>query len=270
MLICYNITSLEEEQLFMEDLAHYRTVSKSSLIPMRYQIEQDMRERIETGIWKPGQQLPSEMELCALYKVSRTTMRQAISHLVDEGLIVRERGRGSFIRDSMITAGARGLTSFSDEMAALGKHAGAQVLSIQKELASAEMAKRLRIKEEEPMVVIKRIRCANESPIGIQVASLPSARFPGLETADFTNQSLYAYLQQRYGVVVAEAEEIFTITSISGADAKLLTIADGTCGFHVERLTFDDNKEPFEFVTSLMRGDRYRIQLFLRAPRRFS
>src|SRR5260370_42676593 len=97
---------------------------------MHYQVEQDMRERIETGAWKPGQQLPSEMELCALYKVSRTTMRQAISHLVDEGLIVRERGKGSFIRDSMITAGARGLTSFSDEMSALGKRAGGQVSSI--------------------------------------------------------------------------------------------------------------------------------------------
>ncbi|HLI07248.1 MAG TPA: GntR family transcriptional regulator [Ktedonobacteraceae bacterium] len=254
----------------MEDPTRYRTVSKSSLIPMRYQIEQDMRERIETGIWKPGQQLPSEMELCSLYKVSRTTMRQAISQLVDEGLIVRERGRGSFIRDSMITAGARGLTSFSDEMAALGKRAGAQVLSIQKESASAQLAKRLRIKEEEPVVVIKRVRYANESPIGIQIASLPSARFPGLESADLTNQSLYAYLQQHYGVVVAEAEEIFTITPISGADARLLTIAEGTCGFYVERLTFDENKEPFEFVTSLMRGDRYRIQLFLRAPRRFS
>jgi GntR family transcriptional regulator len=253
----------------MEDLAHYRSVSKSSHIPMRYQIEQAMRERIESGIWKPGQQLPSEMELCTRYKVSRTTMRQAISHLVDEGLIVRERGRGSFIRDSMITAGARGLTSFSDEMAALGKHAGAQVLSIQQEPASAEIAKRLRIKEEEPVVVIKRVRYANESPIGIQIASLPSERFPGLETADLANQSLYTYLQQRYGVVVAEAEEIFTITSISGTDAQLLMIADGTCGFHVERLTFDDNKEPFEFVTSLMRSDRYRIQLFLRASRRF-
>jgi GntR family transcriptional regulator len=253
----------------MEDLAHYRSVSKSSLIPMRYQIEQAMRERIESGNWKPGQQLPSEMELCTRYKVSRTTMRQAISHLVDEGLIIRERGRGSFIRDSMITAGARGLTSFSDEMAALGKRAGAQVLSIQLEPASAEIANRLRIKQEEPVVVIKRVRYANESPIGIQIASLPAVRFPGLEITDLTNQSLYAYLQQRYGVVVAEAEEIFTITSIAGADAQLLMIADGTCGFHVERLTFDDHQEPFEFVTSLMRSDRYRIQLFLRAPRRF-
>ncbi len=248
---------------------HYRTVSKTSPIPMHYQIEQDMRERIETGTWKPGQQLPTEQELCVLYKVSRTTLRQAINELVDEGLIIRERGKGSFIRDSTITAGARGLTSFSDEMAALGMRAGSHVLSIQQEPVSAEMAIRLQIKVGEPLVVIKRVRYANENPIGIQVASLPAARFPSLEKADLTDQSLYKYLQQHYGIVVAEAEEIFTITSISGQDAELLNTPKGTCGFHVERLTFDDTKKPFEFVTSIMRSDRYRIQLFLRAPRRF-
>src|SRR5258708_590827 len=157
MLLCYKIVSLKKEQLFMEDLAHYRAISKSSLIPMRYQIEQDMRERIESGIWKPGQQLPSEMELCALYKVSRTTMRQAISHLVDEGLIVRERGKGSFIRDSMITAGARGLTSFSDEMAALGKRADVQVLIIHRDPASAKIANPPPTKATHPLVMLQPI-----------------------------------------------------------------------------------------------------------------
>lgn len=252
----------------MQDPAYYRTALKNSPIPMHYQVEQDMRERIETGAWKPGQQVPSEKELCALYKVSRTTLRQAISGLVDEGLIVRERGKGSFIRDSIITAGARGLTSFSDEMATMGKRAGAYVLGIQQVPASPEMARKLRIETGAQLVVIKRVRYANESPMGIQIASLPSARFPGLEKADLTDRSLYKYLQEHYGVVIAEAEEIFSITSISEQDAHLLNTREGACGFYVERLTFDGAKEPFEFVTSIMRGDRYRIQLFLRAPRR--
>jgi GntR family transcriptional regulator len=252
----------------MQDQAHYRTASKSSMVPMHYQVEQDMRERIEKGTWKSGQQLPSEMELCALYGVSRTTLRQAISVLVDEGLIVRERGRGSFVRDSIITAGARGLTSFSDEMAAIGKQAGAHVLSIQQIPASPEIAQRLRIEPKAPLVVIKRVRYANESPLGIQIAHLPGARFPGLEMIDLEGQSLYRYLEDHYGVVVAEAQETFSTISISGQDARLLNTSEGMCGFYVERLTFDGTNVPFEFVTSIMRGDRYRVQLFLRAPRR--
>jgi GntR family transcriptional regulator len=246
----------------------YRAASKSSPLPMHYQVEQDMRERIASGTWKQGEQIPSEQELCALYRVSRTTLRQAIQMLVDEGLIVRERGRGSFVRTPIITAGSRGLTSFSEEMAVAGMHAGARVLSIGLQPCSPDMAHRLRLAAGADLVVIQRIRYANESAVGIQTAHLPAARFPGLEEADLSDRSLYSYLEEHYGVMVAEAEEIFSTTLISGRHAQLLNIHDGACGFYVERLTFDGTKEPFEFVTSIMRGDRYRVQLFLRASRR--
>ncbi|QBD79084.1 GntR family transcriptional regulator [Ktedonosporobacter rubrisoli] len=252
----------------MQEQAHYRAVSKISPVPLYYQVESDMRERIKTGVWKEGEQLPSEGELCALYKVSRTTLRQAISALVDEGLIVRERGRGSFIRGPVITAGTRGLSSFSDEMAAMGMRSSADVLSIRQEAASVEMARRLHIAPGEALTVIKRLRYANEKPIGIQIAHLTAARFPGLEQADLSKQSLYQYLEEKYGTIVAEAEEIFATAPITGKDAQLLNVSDGACGFYVERLTFDQSKEPFEFVTSIMRGDRYRVQFALRATRR--
>jgi GntR family transcriptional regulator len=252
----------------MQESAQYHTASKRSPLPMHYQVEQDMRKRIETGIWQAGQQLPSEMELCALYGVSRTTLRQAISSLVDEGLIVRERGRGSFVRASVITAGARGLTSFSDEMAALGMKAGARLLSVQELAAPPDIARRLRIEAGAPLIVIKRVRYANEIPLGIQIAHLPSARFPGLGQADLTDVSLYRYLEDHYRVGAVEAEEIFRAILIKGEDARLLEVQEGQSGFHVERLTFDGAQEPFEFVTSVLRGDHYRVQLFLRATRR--
>ena len=252
----------------MSESAPYRPASKNSLVPMHYQVEQDMRERIMTGVWQAGQMLPGEMELCALYGVSRTTLRQAISVLVDEGLIVRERGRGSFIRSSMVTAGARGLTSFTGELATLGMKAGARLLSRQVIAATTELAQRLRVEVGTPLIVLKRVRYANESPIGIQVAHLPLARFPELEHVDLANASLYRYLEERYRVVVAEAEEIFRSISITGEDAHILHVPEGQSGFAVERLTFDGSSEPFEFVTSVLRGDRYQVQLFLRASRR--
>lgn len=252
----------------MPEPAYYRPASKNSLVPMHYQVEQDMRERIAAGVWKAGQQVPGEMELCTLYGVSRTTLRQAISALVDEGLIVRERGRGSFIRDSIVTAGARGLTSFSDEMATLGMKAGARLLSMQVVQASADLAKRLRIKSGAQVIVLKRVRYANEMPIGIQVAHLPFARFPALDQADLNDISLYGYLEEHYGVVITEAEEVFRAIVITGEEARILNVNEGQSGFAVERLTFDGTNEPFEFVTSILRGDRYQVQLFLRANRR--
>ncbi|HEX6544456.1 MAG TPA: GntR family transcriptional regulator [Ktedonobacterales bacterium] len=241
--------------------------SKASLLPLYYQVERDMRRQIESGIWQAGQQIPSEKELCALYDVSRITIRQAISALVDEGLIVRERGRGSFVRP-VITAGARGLTSFSDEMAALGMQPSARLVSIRREPASPEMATRLHIATGDPILIVHRLRFADDSPIGIQTAYLPGERFPGLENADLAGQSLYKHLEAQYGVEPAEAHETFSVATITGEDARLLNVPDGTCGFHVERLTYDQKRELFEFVTSIMRGDRYRVQLVLRAGRR--
>lgn len=241
--------------------------SKTSLLPLYYQVERDMRHRIESGEWQAGQQIPSEMELCALYDVSRITMRQAIRTLVDDGLIVRARGRGSFVRSAVILEGARGLTSFSDEMAALGMRAGARVLSVRRELASPDVAERLRIESGDAVVVLHRLRYADDSPIGLQTAYLPSARFPELEQVDLNGRSLYRFLAEQYGVELAEAQETFSVTTINGENARLLQVPDGTPGFRVERRTSDPKQDVFEYVASIMRGDRYRVQLVLRANR---
>lgn len=248
--------------------SHSSATSKTSLLPLYYQVERDMRQRIEAGTWQAGQQIPSETELCALYEVSRITIRQAIRSLVDEGLITRTRGRGSFVHSPVIQAGARGLTSFSDEMAALGMHAGARVLRLAREPASPELAERFHLVADDPLVVIHRLRYADDLPIGIQTAYLPADRFPDLEHAELNGRSLYQHLAEQYGVVLAEAHETFSATSISGEYARLLQVPDGTCGFRVERLTYDPKQELFEFVASVMRGDRYQVQLVLRASRR--
>lgn len=252
----------------MTEAGRYHTASKTSIVPLYYQVELDMRRRIEAGLWQPGQQIPSEKELCELYDVSRITLRQAIGALVDEGLIVRARGRGSFVRDSIITAGARGLTSFTDEMVAKGWHAGARLLSLTSVPAPDDIADRLRIEPGESLVVCKRVRLANDTPIGIQTAHLPAARFPGLAHAALGNGSLYAYLEAHYGVAPVEAHEILSVGTAPAADAELLGVPVNSSSLFVERLTFDHRQEPFEFVTSIMRGDRYRVQLVLRSSRR--
>ncbi len=241
-----------------------RKVSRSNRIPLYYQVETDIRSRIERGDWKPGQQIPTEAQLCDLYGASRITIRQAVSNLANEGLLVREAGRGTFVSEPWVTAGTRGLTSFTEEMRGLGLQAGARVLDLRIEIPSPETVQRLQLEPDSPIVVVKRLRLGNSKPIGIQTAFLPAARYPGLEQAPLADTSLYGYLQEHYGVIPTEAEETFWVAPVTGEDARLLNVRSGTCGFLVERLTFD-SEGPFEFVTSVMRGDRYRIHLGLRA-----
>lgn len=241
-------------------------VSRGSHLPLYHQIELDMRQRLHRGEWRSGQRIPTERELEAMYSASRITIRQAVSNLVAEGLVVREPGRGTFVRDATFTAAPRGVTSFTDEMLGLGLQAGARLLAIRLEAASAEVAQRLHIAPGSPVVMIKRLRLGDDKPMGLQTARLPAIRVPGLERASLADHSLYAYLEQHHGIIPAEAEETFRVGAARGEAAELLKVPEGTCSFLVERLT-SDHLGPFEFVTSVFRGDRYRIRLMLRSPR---
>lgn len=222
-----------------------------------------MRRRVALGEWQRGEQIPTEAELCTVYGASRVTIREAIRRLTDEGLLIRRRGSGTFVREARITAGARGLTSFTEEMAALGMHGESRVLSVAVQASQPAVSDRLGLNPRAEVIAIRRLRLAGGTPMGIQCAYLPVDRFPGLDKIDLGSGSLYAALADRYGVVPVEAEETFEVAPIRAADARLLHAASGSCGFRVERLTFDQSGA-FEFVTSIMRGDRYRVRIGLR------
>jgi GntR family transcriptional regulator len=240
-----------------------RRVSRTSQIPLYHQVANSLREPIVTGTWGPGQRLPSELDLVARYGASRITIRQALAELTHEGLILRERGRGSFVRDPTITAGPHELTSFSAEMRARGLRASSRVLSIGVVPADADTARRLDIAEGEGVVRLERLRLGDGEPIGLQLAYLPAREFPGLEAADFATASLYEQLDARYGAVIEEAEETFIVASVDAETASYLDLPPGSPGLIVERIGWSGGR-PVEYTKSVMRGDRYRVQLRLR------
>lgn len=238
-------------------------VSRSSPLPLYHQVEVDMRQRIESGEWRRGEQIPTEAELCTIYGASRITIREAVRRLTEDGLLVRRRGSGTFVREARITAGARGLTSFTEEMAALGLRGESRVLSVAVQASSAPVSDRLGLSAGAEVVTIRRLRLVDGTPMGIQCAYLPAERFPGLDAIDLGVGSLYTVLADRYGVAPVEAEETFEVAPIRAADARLLQVAAGACAFRVERVTYDE-RGAFEFVTSIMRGDRYQVRIGLR------
>jgi len=240
-----------------------RPVSKFSPIPLYRQVEIDLRDRIASGEFPPGRRLPSEAELAELYGASRITIRQGLSNLVGDGLIVRESGRGTFVREPTITVGARVPSSFSQELIALNLEPGGSVLRLEIAQPDSEVAAQLRLAGDDRVVILDRLRYGSDAPIGIQRSRLPSSLFPRLERADLTNRSLYAHLESAYGVIPTEAEEVFRAGRIEGEDAALLKVRRGACGLHVERVTFFGPR-PFEYVRSVMRGDRYQLRLGLR------
>lgn len=240
-----------------------RAIDRARPEPLYHQLEVALRERILSGEWPPGAQIPTEEQLGAMYGVSRVTIRNAVRNLVEAGFLERGQGRGTFVREPTLTAGERGLLSFSDEMRALNLQPGSVLLELEKLAAPEAVADRLELPRRAPVHRVRRLRTGDGRPIGLQTAHLPRARFPDLDQALHEGTSLYRVLRERYGVVPRHARETFSVARIEGRDAEQLGVRPGQCAFHVERVASDAHG-PFEYTVSLMRGDRYRIQWVLR------
>jgi GntR family transcriptional regulator, N-acetylglucosamine utilization regulator len=247
----------------MTDIA-FRRPDRRRPEPLWHQVEQAIRQRIESGEWPPGDRIPAEDRLCELLGVSRITVRHAIRNLEESGLLRREHGRGTFVRSATVVAGTRDLTSFTDEMLRLGLVAGSKVLEAVEVPALADVAAALAIGEGAQVVRIRRLRMGGNAPIGLQTAHIPVARVPGFLDAGPLEGSLYRLLKARYRITPEEAHEVYRVTLVDDYHAQLLDVPVGSPAFVIERVSADAFG-PFEFTVSLMRGDLYAIRATLRS-----
>lgn len=255
------------QQRFRDDRSskttELRPVSRLEPIPLYRQVQADLRARMLSGELVPSTRLPSEGEMAVMYGASKITIRQALALLASQGLVSRQPGKGTFVRAATLTAGSRTVSSYTEEMASLHLAAGGRVLRQDVIPADDRTAERLGLDVGEPILALDRLRLGNGTPVGIQRARIVAFLVPGLEELDLANATLYGLLRDRFGLVPSEAEEIFRVGSVNAGDARLLEVPVGSCCFHVERLTLVGDR-PFEFVESVMRGDRYQVRLGLK------
>lgn len=249
------------------DTEPLRPVSRGSQIPLYHQVANDVRERITSGAWPPGRRIPGDQELSRLYGASRITIRQALANLVHEGLISRQPGRGSFVRDPAITAGPRLLRSFTEEMRARRLRPSSRVLSNAVVPANAQVAPKLGLPPGAPVVRLERLRYGNGEPVGFQTSYLPAGRFSGLVDVDFSDASLYEELERRFETTIDEADESYVAGTVDGDEARHLALPRRSPVLVVERIG-SSGGQVVEFTCSIMRADRYRVNVRLRRERR--
>ena len=238
-------------------------LDKSLPLPLYHQLKNILMARIESGEWEPGQQIPTETSLSERFGVSKITVRQAMRDLADLGYIRREQGRGTFVSKAKLNQGPRELTSFSEEMRRHNLPTQSQVLEQTLQGADPAAAEALRIAGGDPMLVLKRLRMASGEPIAIQTAHIPAALVPGLVEENLENVSLYEILQSRYGLHPANARETHFAVLVEPAEAALLKVEPYSAALAARRVSCLADGQPLELVTSIMRGDRYRIVLDL-------
>src|SRR5215831_6295741 len=151
---------------------HMSTIFRKSPLPRYYQLKEIMREKINTGEWKPGDLIPSERERGEQYGISRMTARQAITELVNEGLFYREQGKGTFVSRHKITQQLINLTGFTEDMKARGQRPGSRVISAQMLQADEVLAERLHLKPGQVVFRLQRLRLADHEPLAIEISHL--------------------------------------------------------------------------------------------------
>jgi GntR family transcriptional regulator len=242
-------------------------LDKELPVPLYHQLKTILLERLRHGTWKPNEQLPTEDALAAEFEVSKATVRQALRDLAQAGLVRREQGRGTFVAEAKIQFGPRELHSFTEEMRDSGLPVRSRVLEQTVVAASSDIAAKLRVSEGAEVFVLRRLRLAGEEPMGLQTAHIPTDLVPGLLEVNFNVASLYETLGKRFGIVPDHASQKHFAVAVSREEAALLNVPEGSPALGGERLTFRRGGQPLELTHSLMRGDRYQIQLKLvKAP----
>lgn len=239
------------------------TLNRTLYVPLYHQLKEILLQEIHSGNLKPGDRLPSEDQVASAYGVSIITVRRTLTDLATAGYLRRERGRGTFISKPPVAQGPRELTSFTHEMSKRGLHSSSRVLEQKVIPADAEIAHQLLLAEGDEVFVLRRLRLADEEPMGIQTAHIPLALAPGLVHENFAPASLYETLQKKFRIFPSHAREIHSAVFIDDEDAAILGLPEGSLGLAARRLTYLGDGRPFEFVTSIMRGDRYEIVLDL-------
>jgi GntR family transcriptional regulator len=243
-------------------------------IPLYIQLKDILKDKIMKGEYKPRDRIPPENELCALYGVSRVTVRQALGVLAQERLLYRKQGKGTFVTSPMFGRQPPKLDSFSETMKELGLVPSSRVVERRVEIAKSDVASLLELPEEERRVSkIVRVRLANGEPVLLERTYVPYFLCPSLLEDDpraasrFETASLYAYLTETCGLALHTARETFEVTTLKKRESELLECAQTQPAFAIERLAFLGDGTPVELTRSRGRGDRVRFTLQLVSER---
>ena len=222
--------------------------AKFQVRPLYLQVRDALLERIKDGSWKPGANLPSEIDLYRQLGVSLGTLRKALGVLESEQLIIREPGRGTFVRDHQ-AGGALG--RFNPMRAADGSPLRGEVKSRKVKLVSPSSTERsaLGLNAGDQVVRINRTRLNEQRPFAYEQSCLPDKRFPGLAAQAEVPDELEE-LAQAWGVLVARAEAKVRVAPAPAAAAAALSVADRTPVLTLERLAFDTDDQPVEAMTA--------------------
>ena len=238
-----------------------------SFSPLYQQIKALILQSLQAGEWKPGEPIPSEMDLAARFRVSQGTVRKAIDELASENLVVRRQGKGTFVAthaEHQVQYRFLKLVPDSGDTDAEGP-AQRTIVDCKRQRASADVARALALRTGDGVLQVRRVLAYAGVPTILEDLWLPGAPFKGLTTERLraSRGPMYALFEAEFGVRMVRAEEKIRAVLPDAQQAKLLDVAPGTPLLSVERVAHTYHDAPMELRRGLYRTDthHYRNEL---------
>lgn len=247
----------------IETLTGLSPVEPADIVPLYHQIKESLALQITSGRWRPGEELPSEADLCRFYGVSRGTIRRAISDLARQGLLNTRQGRGTFVSRPKFEGSILGSYRLFREKGV--KHDPESIVRrCERRPIRDELRELFALPVGAEVYEVERIQFMDRVPMTIHTSVFPADLVDGLERIDLSQQTIYEILEEKFQLFFVRAEETLEPAVADEYVARALSITVGTPLFSVERHSFTRGDRMAEYRHSYMRGDRYKYRIEFR------
>lgn len=240
-------------------------IDRYSPIPIYQQIQNWMREQILTGRWQENYQLKAEDELAVDLGINRGTLRNAIKTLIDEGLLVRIHGKGTFVARRVVEQSlAQNLTTFSEGLISKNIPFTTRVLEQRITTPDPDMAELLSLEPDESIFFLKRVRSVNDKPVIFLQNYVVYRYCRGIEAADFAERRLFDVLERDYALTLAWGRRVFEAHAAEEEIASALMLPTGAPVMYATQVTYSPQDIALEASHMWFAGDSFRLSALVR------
>lgn len=234
-------------------------INKNAPFPLYIQVKDLLEEKIVSGDWQKGYQIPTEKELAKLFDVSTITVKRAILDLVHEGLLYRQRGKGTFVTSKIETDIQTLVTlKYGQDEEVKFPH---RLLEFEKQLANPLISKALEISEEDEVYKLTRLKLNGSKPVVLEYTYLVADLIPNLTKKIIEDELLYSVLQNNYAIDLAQARIYFSILNANAKEAALLQVPEGERLFVIKRLTRTKQNKLIEYSKFVVSQEDYQFYI---------